>query len=131
MRRLLSRLREPECKGRRARRTGRRGERIAVRALRRSGYRILARNARTPCGEIDVLALEGRVLAIVEVKTATAGQQQPPETRLYYAQKERLRAAGRWLARHRGLRGYTVRHDLVAVTLQGIRAHVAIRRAWF
>lgn len=47
---------------------GRRGERLAALALQIKGYRILARRARTPRGEIDLIAKRGRVLVFVEVK---------------------------------------------------------------
>ena len=36
--------------------------------LRLAGYRIIARDVRTPVGEIDLVARRGRTLAFVEVK---------------------------------------------------------------
>ena len=90
---------------------------MAARALRRAGYRILARNARTPHGEVDVLALDGAVLALVEVKTTRAGSGAAPEARLRRSQKRRLLAVARWLGRRAGLAGRTVRCDLVTVVL--------------
>ena len=55
--------------------TGRRGERIAARWLRRRGFRILDRNVRRGRYEIDILAMapEGRTLVVVEVKSGRAG----------------------------------------------------------
>jgi putative endonuclease len=52
--------------------TGRLGERLAARHLRKNGYRILARNFRTKSGEIDIVAHEGGELCFVEVKTRTS-----------------------------------------------------------
>lgn len=49
-------------------RGGRWAESLAALRLRCGGYRILARNWRSPVGEIDIVARRGRVLAIVEVK---------------------------------------------------------------
>lgn len=51
-----------------AERRGRRGEMLAALALRLKGYRILARNVRTPRGEIDIIARRGALIAFVEVK---------------------------------------------------------------
>jgi putative endonuclease len=47
------------------------GEDIAASFLARAGFRIMARNARTPKGEADIVALDptGSTLVIVEVKT--------------------------------------------------------------
>ena len=55
-------------KRQRAERGGRRAETIAAWWLRLKGWAILARRARTPVGEVDLIARRGRVLAFVEVK---------------------------------------------------------------
>jgi len=47
---------------------GREGEGSAVEFLERSGYRVVARNARLPGGEVDAICLDGDVLVFVEVK---------------------------------------------------------------
>lgn len=51
------------------RRTGAIGEEFAAGILLSSGYQILARNFRTPYGEIDIIATNGTQLVFVEVKT--------------------------------------------------------------
>lgn len=47
---------------------GRRAETLAAWLLRLKGYKILEMRQKTPHGEIDVIALKGNILAIVEVK---------------------------------------------------------------
>ena len=51
-----------------AEKRGRGAETIACWYLRMHGWRILARRARVPGGEVDVVARRGRTLAFVEVK---------------------------------------------------------------
>jgi putative endonuclease len=51
-----------------AEKRGRGAETLACWYLRLSGWRILARRARVPGGEVDVVARRGRTLAFVEVK---------------------------------------------------------------
>jgi putative endonuclease len=51
-----------------AEKRGRGAETLACWWLRLHGWRILARRARVPGGEVDVIARRGRVLAFVEVK---------------------------------------------------------------
>jgi putative endonuclease len=48
---------------------GKKGEELAVRFLKKEGYRIIDKNYRTPFGEIDIIADDGGVLVFVEVKT--------------------------------------------------------------
>ena len=55
-------------KRQRAERGGRRAERAAAWWLRLHGWHILAMRARTPVGEVDLIARRGRVLAFIEVK---------------------------------------------------------------
>lgn len=45
------------------------GERVAADYLTRRGYAVLARNVRTPHGELDLVARKGDLLLFVEVKT--------------------------------------------------------------
>ena len=53
---------------REAEKRGRGAETIAAMYLRMHGWRILARRARVPGGEVDIVARRGRTLAFVEVK---------------------------------------------------------------
>ena len=59
---------------REAERGGRRAEQLAAWWLRLKGWRILAVRARTPVGEVDLVARRGRTLAFVEVQ-ARAGDE--------------------------------------------------------
>ena len=52
-----------------AEKLGRKGEKKAVSFLKRSGYKIMERNLKTPFGEVDIVARKGDVVAFVEVKT--------------------------------------------------------------
>jgi putative endonuclease len=52
-----------------AERRGRRAETLAAWWLRLQGWRILATRARTPVGEVDLVARRGRMVVFVEVKS--------------------------------------------------------------
>jgi putative endonuclease len=48
---------------------GKRGEDLAAAHLAKLGYKILQRNYRQKCGEIDIIAKKGESLVFIEVKT--------------------------------------------------------------
>lgn len=64
---------------RRNQRVGRWGEQAAAEYLIGRGYEILARNVRTPHGEIDLIARIENVTVFVEVKARTSRAFSPPE----------------------------------------------------
>lgn len=58
---------------------GRWGEDLAAAYLADHGYLVLERNARTPHGEIDLVARDAAMLVFVEVKTRASTSLGPPE----------------------------------------------------
>ena len=57
-----------------AEKRGRAAETLACWYLRLSGWRILARRARVPGGEVDIVARRGRTLAFIEVKARASAE---------------------------------------------------------
>lgn len=98
-------------------RTGRLGEEAAAAWLRKAGYTIVARNWRQGRCEIDIVALRGRELHIVEVKTRRTGSLTTPAEGLTPQKRRALRrAAGAFLAAQCGrFAGCDLRFDLAAV----------------
>ena len=48
---------------------GEMGEGLAVKFLKKKGYRIVEQNYKTNIGEIDIIAFDAEVLVFIEVKT--------------------------------------------------------------
>lgn len=93
------------------------GEDAAARHLVEAGYTVLERNWRCRAGEIDIVALDGQTLVVVEVKTRRGvGFGSPLEavTRSKAARLSRLAVEYR---RHSGLAPGPLRIDLVGVLL--------------
>ncbi len=110
---------------RRAReRAGRRAEALAALWLRLKGYRILDRRARTPLGELDLVAIKGRILAFVEVK-ARARREVALEAITPVLRGRIEQAAGLWAGRRRGMDGKNWRFDVVTIVPGQLPHHLA------
>ncbi|MCI0586473.1 MAG: YraN family protein [Planctomycetes bacterium] len=94
---------------------GRHGEEAASRLLVSKGWRILGRDLRTRVGEVDLLALDGETLVVVEVKTRSGEAFGRPEEAVDGRRLARLRRAAQALALARGLSERPLRIDVVAV----------------
>jgi putative endonuclease len=106
-------------------RTGRLAEARAAEHLRSLGYEILARNARTRYGELDLVARDRRTLVFVEVKGIRSGNVVGPERPVLWVtprkQLQVRRLAAAWLADRREAgstpRYAEIRCDAVGVVL--------------
>ena len=99
--------------------SGRLGEDLAHRYLRRHGCTIVARNyrPRSGTGEIDLVAWQRDTLVFVEVKTRASAEFGSPD-RAVDTEKERyLRHAARDYARRAEVDWSQVRFDIVSVVL--------------
>ena len=94
---------------------GRYGERVAAAYLTDAGWEVLDRNWRSAAGELDIVALDGSELVVVEVKTRTGDGFGHPAEAVTARKLARLRRlAAQWLDAH-DLHPTGVRVDVVAV----------------
>jgi putative endonuclease len=98
---------------------GREGELLAERHLRRSGYRLLARNFRAAGAEIDLIASDGGTIVFVEVKTRSDTNFGRPEEAVDETKQARIRRAAEIYLDRRRARDMPVRFDVVAITGRG------------
>ena len=111
-------------RGARAEVSGRSGENTAVAALAHEGWTVLARRARTPAGELDLVAEREGLLAFIEVKA------RPSFAEAAFAlgprQRARLLAAAEcWLAEHPGHGAAGMRFDVLLVAADGAVRRIA------
>ncbi|MGY4979776.1 YraN family protein [Streptomyces sp. 900105755] len=98
---------------------GRYGETLAARRLAEAGLTVLERNWRFGrTGEIDIVARDGDVLVVCEVKTRRAGVFEHPMAAVSPQKTQRLRGlAEHWIHAHGGAPPGGVRIDVVGVLL--------------
>jgi putative endonuclease len=94
---------------------GRWGEEEAERFLRRAGYKILARNYRTPVGELDIVARHGKLLIFIEVKTRRSAAYGTPQEAVGPVKQRQIVRAAQWYLGNGEGRGLQPRFDVIAV----------------
>lgn len=98
---------------------GRRGEATAAEYLEKAGLRIVDRNWRCPTGEIDLVAVDGSTLVIIEVKTRSSDNFGQPLEAITSGKLERLYLLGSAWARAHKLRFSGFRVDAVGILDDG------------
>ena len=97
-----------------SRESGKIGEDVAVKYLRRRGYEIIERNYRGPRYEVDIIAREGGVLTFIEVKTRAPGRSLSGAESVNREKQRRIaQAAQHYLLTHPEERSSVCRFDVV------------------
>ncbi len=105
---------------------GERGERASVRFLQRLGYKIISTRYRQRYGEVDIIAVDGKSVVFIEVKTRRdAALGRPAEAVDSERQGRLTRAALAFLKSH-GLLEYASRFDVVEVVWPESEKHPRI-----
>lgn len=108
-------------------RTGLAAEALCRWALRLKGYRIVAQRYRSKLGEIDIVAVRGRRLALVEVKARDKWQ--VAAAAIAPRQRERLaRAAADFIARNPRFAAHDIGFDAMLVGRRSWPRHIV--NAW-
>lgn len=95
---------------------GQLGERAAARFLRKQGYIIIACGHRDRFGEIDIIAVDGRTLVFVEVKTRSSQDAGHPSEAVDLDKQRRLTRAALVYRKRFDLTETATRFDIVAIT---------------
>jgi len=98
---------------------GTKGEQLAVKFLKREGYKIIQRNYRCKLGEIDIIAERDRTLAFVEVKTRQTDAFGLPQDSVTPTKKNQISRAALSYIKENKLIGRSCRFDVIAVTFSG------------
>lgn len=94
---------------------GDRSEEVALKYLKKRGYRLVARNYACPLGEIDLIMQDGETLVFVEVRSKSDDVHGLPEETVDWRKQKKLRAAaGQYLLTHHLEESYC-RFDVVSI----------------
>jgi putative endonuclease len=109
---------------------GRWGEQLAAEYLIGLGWTVVDRNWRCRAGELDLVARDGELIVVCEVKTRATDRYGAPVAAVGYRKATRLRrAAAAWLAAHpEQAGGAVVRFDVIGIMTGGAAPELDHRR---
>jgi len=104
---------------------GKKGEKLAIKFLKKRKYKIVDRNYRADrYGELDIVAKDKSELVFVEVKTKTDEQFGSPEEEFTYQKKRSMRRAIQNYLFKKYLTDKEWRADLIAVEITGGKSEI-------
>ena len=103
--------------------TGHEGEKIALRYLKKKGFKILDTNFRALRGEIDIIAREGNTLVFIEVKTNVSRGAVSPELRVNTAKQRQIGKIARIYVQKNKLESTDCRFDVIGIILNDNGRH--------
>jgi len=95
---------------------GKEGERIAERYLKKKGYRLVERNYRCPVGELDLIALDRRVIVFVEVKTRADDRFGGPLESVHWRKQQKMIKAAQFFLSQQRLHQREARFDVIGIS---------------
>ena len=94
---------------------GEKGEAIAVRQLKKAGYKIIDTNYRTQLGEIDIIAKEKDTIVFVEVKARRSVHFGSPKQAVTLQKQKKISMVALYYLKTIGQSSAKARFDVVAV----------------
>jgi len=110
---------------------GKRGEDLALRFLKRNGYKIIERNYVCKMGEMDIIAQEKDTLVFVEVKTRTSMDFGPPQLAVNPTKQMQLSKVALNFLKEKKREDVKARFDVVAIVLRPTGEEIELIRDAF
>ena len=105
---------------------GEKGESIAVRHLKKKGYKILEKNYRTKLGEIDIIAKDKDTLVFVEVKSRRSWQFGNPKAAVTPAKQRKISKVALYYLKTNDRSNAKARFDVVTLTATRDKSQIEI-----
>ncbi len=94
---------------------GRNGEKLAVKYLKKIGYKIVCVNYKNRFGEIDIIAKDKDYTVFAEVKTRTSDAYGSPSEAVNYVKREKYRKIASMYILENGLTDTPCRFDVIEI----------------
>jgi putative endonuclease len=96
---------------------GKKGEELALRFLKKNGYRVIEKNYVCKMGEMDIIAKEKDTLVFIEVKTRTSNTFGPPQLAVNPKKQSQMSKVALYFLKEKKLEDVKARFDVVAILL--------------
>ena len=110
---------------------GKQGESVAVRYLKKQGYKIIEQNYRSKVGEIDIIAREKRTLVFVEVKIRSSRSFGSPKWAVTPKKQKTISMAALYYLKITEQTHADARFDVVSILVEGEDTQVELVRNAF
>lgn len=102
---------------------GSKGEDLAVKFLKNKGYKIVSRNFKTPIGEVDIIAEDGKTIVFVEVKTRSDDSFGRPFEAVNHRKREKLKKLALFYLKHHR-NDMPLRFDVLSIEMDGDKSKI-------
>ena len=105
---------------------GRLGEDLALKKIKKMGYRCLVRNYRCTLGEVDLVAKDGDTLVFIEIKTRRGKSLEYAKEAVSMKKRRQLSKVALSYMRDHDCADVKSRFDVVAISLEGNRREIEV-----
>ncbi len=102
------------------------GEDIAETHLKNLGYKVLDKNFRCRCGEIDLIAFNNGYLSFIEVKTRYGKNFGLPAESVNYSKQRKIYKAAQVYISYKNIADFNFRFDVIEVMLNNYNNEFSI-----
>jgi putative endonuclease len=110
---------------------GRWGEDLALKKVKKLGYRCIARNYRCPLGEVDLIARDGDTLVFIEIKTRRGRSLEYAKEAVNQRKRRQLSKVALAYMKANGFEDASARFDVVVINLNGGKQEIEVVRNAF
>ena len=110
---------------------GKWGEDLALKKVKKLGYKCIARNYRCPLGEMDLIARDGETLVFVEIKTRRGRSLEYAKESVNQRKRRQLSKVALAYMKANGCAECKARFDVVVINLDGGEQEIEVIRNAF
>jgi putative endonuclease len=105
---------------------GHQGEAIALKYLKKNGYKIIEKNYRSKLGEIDIIAKDQKTLTFIEVKTRQSVRYGHPKAAITHQKQKKISMVALGYLKETNQSNHKARFDVVSIIIEDKKPQVEI-----